>query len=176
MLQRGRGPMPHGEAVGYAQPLARGSEIAMASGAPGSGLGRGRHGEKDERMRGMRYAAIGLALALGACGQGARQETTEVAAGTPPPAFAVCSSCHAVTPGRNTIGPSLAGVWQRKAGSMPGYTYSPALKGSGIVWDAQSLDRWLEAPMQMVPGTKMVVGLPNPEARKAVIEYLQTLK
>lgn len=104
------------------------------------------------------------------------QNTPAAVPAAPPAAFAVCSSCHAVVPGRNGVGPSLAGVWQRKAGSMGGYTYSEALKGSGIVWDAQTLDRWLQGPMQMVPGTKMVIGLPNPEARKAVIEYLETLK
>ena len=67
-------------------------------------------------------------------------------------------------------------MWGRKAASGSGYAYSNALKNSGIVWDAKSLDTWLQGPMQMVPGTKMVIGLPNPEARKAVIEYLETLK
>jgi len=97
-------------------------------------------------------------------------------AGTPPPAYAVCSSCHAVGPGRHGVGPSLAGVWGRKAGALPDYAYSNALKASGIVWNAQTLDSWLTAPMKMVPGTKMVIGVPNPEGRKAVIEYLRTLK
>jgi cytochrome c len=98
------------------------------------------------------------------------------AAATPPPAFAVCSSCHSVEPGQNGIGPTLAGIWQRKAAAVPGYAYSPALKASGIVWDAQRLDTWLQGPMKMVPGTKMVIAISDPQERKAVIDYLETLK
>ena len=148
-----------------------------------------------------KYMLIGLACAaLSACGQGKQgdengssgtsdttttatapvgtvvSQTTPQAAATPPAAFAVCGSCHAVTPGRNGVGPSLAGIWGRKAGSAPGYAYSSALKTSGIEWNAQTLDTWLQGPIKMVPGTKMVIGLPNPEARKAVIEYIETLK
>jgi cytochrome c len=122
---------------------------------------------------------------LGACGQSggdaARQaagqaDKTADLATAPPPAFAVCGSCHAVSPGRQGAGPNLAGVWGRKAGSLPDYPYSDALKSSGIVWNAQTLDIWLTAPMKMVPGTKMVIGVPDAEGRKAVIRYLQTLK
>jgi cytochrome c len=111
-------------------------------------------------------------------GSGAAVATASpaVAAATPPPAFAICSSCHAVQPGRQGVGPSLAGVVGRKAASLPGYAYSDALKASGIVWDAKTLDTWLAGPMKMVPGTKMVIALPDPNGRKAVIEYLQTLK
>jgi cytochrome c len=117
---------------------------------------------------------------LAACGQGGQGDgaSQQAAAKTPPApaAFAVCASCHSVSPGRHGAGPSLAGIWGQKAASATGYAYSPALKGSGIVWDAQTLDRWLQGPMQMVPGTRMVVGLPNPEARQAVIAYIQQLK
>lgn len=132
------------------------------------------------------------ALLLSACGQsgeGAKQDAgaassasggagaaPAVAVAAPPPAFAVCSACHAVVPGGRASGPSLAGVWGRKAGTLPGYAYSAALKSSGVVWNAQTLDTWLVAPMKMVPGTRMVVGVPNAEARKTVIEYLETLK
>lgn len=126
------------------------------------------------------------AALLSACGQGGGGE----GAGTPsptenaavptsppaPPAFAVCGSCHTVEPGRNGAGPSLAGVWGRKAGTLPGFPYSPALASSGIVWNAQTLDTWLQGPMRMVPGTRMVVGVPDAQARKAVIAYLETLK
>lgn len=128
--------------------------------------------------------AAAALLALSACGQandGAPQDDAPQTAGNqagpkPPPAFAVCRSCHAIEPGRGGSGPSLAGVWQRRAGTLPGYPYSAALKESGIVWDAKSLDTWLAAPMQMVPGTRMVYGIPDPQGRKAVIEYLRTLK
>lgn len=103
--------------------------------------------------------------------------TGSVATGPkPPPAFAVCASCHAVSPGRSGVGPSLAGVFGRTAASRPGYAYSAPLKASGIVWDAKSLDQWLQGPMKMVPGTRMVMGLPNPEARKAVIDYMEAIR
>jgi len=124
--------------------------------------------------------AIVGCLLLAACGQQDARDSAPVKSGdsaraTPPPAFAVCASCHSISPGRHGAGPSLAGVWGAKAGSRPGYGYSPALQRSGVVWNAQTLDRWLQGPMQMVPGTRMVMGLPNPEARQAVIAYLQQL-
>jgi cytochrome c len=81
-----------------------------------------------------------------------------------------------VQPGRSGVGPSLAGIWGRKAGSLQGYAYSAPLKASGIVWDRASLDTWLQGPMKMVPGTRMVIGMTDPTGRKAVIDYLETLK
>jgi len=123
------------------------------------------------------------ALALSACGQqgeggavGKGPSQTVRSGATPPPAFAICAGCHTITHGRQSSGPSLAGVWGRKAGSMPGYPFSDALKASNIVWHAKSLDTWLAGPIQMVPGTKMVFGISDPKARKDVVDYLQTLK
>lgn len=98
------------------------------------------------------------------------------AAADAPAAFAVCRSCHAVEPGRNGVGPSLFGIVGTKAGDVPGYNFSPALKGSGVTWDRQSLDTWLQGPMKMVPGTKMVIGVPDPKKRQDVIDYLESLK
>lgn len=95
----------------------------------------------------------------------------------PPIAFAACSSCHAVTPGQNGIGPSMAGVFGRKAGSDPSFVYSEAMKTSGKVWDEATLDAWLSNPMGMVPGTKMTyMGQSDPAKRAATIAYLKTLK
>ena len=93
-----------------------------------------------------------------------------------PAAFAQCAGCHSTEPGKNLFGPSLAGISKRRAGSLPGYAYSPALKKSGIAWNAQSLDRWLASPQKAVPGTKMpLAGVPDPAARKALVTYLLTL-
>lgn len=94
----------------------------------------------------------------------------------PPAAFMQCRSCHSVEPDQNGIGPSLHGVFGQQAASVPGFNYSPALKGASIAWDRASLDSWITAPMKMVPGTRMVVGIPNPEAREDIIDYLETLK
>jgi cytochrome c2 len=84
-----------------------------------------------------------------------------------------CAVCHTLEPGKNKIGPSLAGVVGRKAGSVPGFTYSTANKESGDIWDEQTLDTYLTDPRKFMPGTKMVfAGLKSPEDRKALIDYL----
>ena len=75
------------------------------------------------------------------------------------------------------FGPSLAGVATRKAGSLAGYDYSPAMKKAKHSWNAATLDRWLTSPQRMVPGTKMpFVGISDPATRKAVVDYLLTLR
>jgi cytochrome c len=89
--------------------------------------------------------------------------------------FLRCASCHDVS-GSDVarIGPSLKGVVGRKAGSLPGYAYSPAMKSADFTWDDAMLDRWLTDPAALVPGTKMAfAGLPKAEDRSAVIAYLK---
>lgn len=94
-----------------------------------------------------------------------------------PAAFAQCKTCHAVEKGKHMIGPSLAGVMGTRAGEIEGYAFSAPLKASGLTWDDATMDKWLEAPMQLVPGTKMTyAGLKDAAKRKDVIEYLKTLK
>ncbi len=89
--------------------------------------------------------------------------------------FLRCASCHEIAPsGVKRIGPSLQGVVGRKAGSLPDYAYSPAMKATDFTWDPATLDRWLEKPGAVVPGTAMAfAGLPKPEDRQAIIAYLQ---
>ena len=101
---------------------------------------------------------------------------TTVAAAAAPAEVAICKSCHAFEPGKNGVGPTLFGIVGSKAGEVPGYAFSPALKASGIVWDREKLDAWLQGPMKMVPGTKMVIAVPDAARRKAIIDYLETLK
>jgi cytochrome c len=70
--------------------------------------------------------------------------------------------------------PRHIGLFGRKAGSLPDYSYSVALKNSGIVWDEHTLDRWLQGPSTMVPGTEMIfAGLADPQERADVIAYLK---
>lgn len=98
------------------------------------------------------------------------------AAGAKPASFAQCAACHAVEPGKNGVGPSLAGVFGKKAGQVAGYAYSDANKNSGLTWDEATLDEYLTAPMKKVPGTKMTfAGLADPAKRAEVIAYLKTL-
>lgn len=91
--------------------------------------------------------------------------------------FAACKVCHAVEAGVNKIGPSLAGIVGRSAGTVAGYTYSAANKNSGITWSPEKLFQYLENPQRIVPGTKMTYpGLPDEQKRADVIAYLGTLK
>lgn len=87
-----------------------------------------------------------------------------------------CGACHSAKPGETRVGPSLSGVDGRKAGSLPGYAYSPALKKSGMTWDAASLDTWLSGSTKAVPGTKMAYAQADAAKRQAIIAYLATLK
>lgn len=82
-----------------------------------------------------------------------------------------CSACHSLD--ANRIGPSHRGVFGRRAGTVPNFTYSPALKASGIVWTAPNLDRWLAGPTKMAPGVAMGVRVASPQDRADIIAYLR---
>lgn len=85
----------------------------------------------------------------------------------------MCALCHAAQGGQ---GPSLAGVVGRKAASAPGFGYTSALTASGLRWNAATLDRYLTNPAALVPGTNMVVQVPDSTDRRDLIAYLATLK
>lgn len=88
--------------------------------------------------------------------------------------FMQCKTCHAVEEGKNMIGPSLAGIIGRAAGSVAGYSYSAANKNSGITWSEDKLFQYLEKPARVVPGTKMAFGgLAKAQDRADVIAYLK---
>jgi cytochrome c len=90
--------------------------------------------------------------------------------------FKACAACHA-TDHANRVGPGLEGIIGRKAGTAPGFSYSSAMKQSGIVWDAKTLDAYLESPQKAVPGNRMTyTGLKNPTDRTDLVTYLATLK
>jgi len=85
-----------------------------------------------------------------------------------------CGSCHQVTPGTTSpLAPNLSGIVGRKAGSTT-FKYSPALKASNVTWTRANLDRFLTAPGRMVPGTRMVIALPDNAQRAAVLNFLAT--
>jgi nitrite reductase (NO-forming) len=84
-----------------------------------------------------------------------------------------CQACHSLEASKNTIGPSLAGIFGKKAGSVPNFNYSPALKAANITWDAAALDAYLLDPQKAVPGNKMPFpGLKTENERRDVIAYL----
>jgi cytochrome c len=88
--------------------------------------------------------------------------------------FGQCMACHSVEPAEHQTGPSLAHIWNRKAGTILDFMrYSDALKGSGITWNEGALDKWLANPAQLVPGTTMTfAGIKDRQAREDVIAYL----
>ncbi|NML94067.1 c-type cytochrome [Novosphingobium olei] len=87
--------------------------------------------------------------------------------------YARCAACHDLNTGATRLGPSMKGIIGRKAGSVAGYAYSPAMKGKGVTWNAQTLDAYLAAPAKYVPGNKMpFAGIPNPQDRADLIAYL----
>ena len=91
--------------------------------------------------------------------------------------FVACKTCHASEAGKNMVGPSLHAIQGRHSGEIPGYTYSAANKGSGIVWTDEKLFQYLENPQRVIPGTKMsYTGVKDPQKRADLIAYLNTLK
>jgi cytochrome c len=74
------------------------------------------------------------------------------------------------------LGPKHRGVFGRHAGSVADYSYSGALKTSGLTWDSATLDRWLANPSQLVTGTKMYFKIDDAKSRADVIAYLEQLK
>jgi cytochrome c len=90
-------------------------------------------------------------------------------------AFRACAACHSLQPGRQMTGPSLAGIWERKAGMVAGFPrYSDALKSSGVTWNAETLDAWLADPRAFIPKNRMTFpGIRDAKARADLIAYLQ---
>ena len=82
-----------------------------------------------------------------------------------------CTGCHAMDADRK--GPRLAGVFGRKAGSVPGFTYSAGLKNSGVTWTDATLERWLSDPDMVVPDNNMSFSVPKAEERRDLIAYLK---
>jgi cytochrome c len=73
------------------------------------------------------------------------------------------------------IGPSLYGVVGRPSASLPGYNYSPAMRAANLAWNEETLDRFLENPQALVPGSRMsFAGEADAERRRAIIEFLKS--
>jgi cytochrome c len=86
--------------------------------------------------------------------------------------YGVCLACHAMQ--NDSAGPRHCGVFGRKAGSVPGFDYSPAMKRSGLTWNEKTLEAFLQNPMKLIPGTSMVfAGVGDARDRADVIAYLE---
>jgi cytochrome c len=82
-----------------------------------------------------------------------------------------CTGCHALDTDKE--GPRLRGVYGRKAGSVPGFAYSDALRSANFTWDADSLNRWLTSTESVVHDNNMDFSVPKPEDRAAIIAFLR---
>jgi cytochrome c len=86
-----------------------------------------------------------------------------------------CRTCHTLREGDNRLGPNLHKIIGRRAGSLPDYSYSSAMKGADLVWDKATLDRFIENPDQVVAGHNMKPygGLASAEQRAKIIAFLE---
>ena len=139
----------------------------------------------------MKYAPFLLALSLSACGQQADNASTatpvaapETNAATetvaaspgdgPPPSFAQCATCHSVKPGETGLGPNLHGIIGKKSASIEKFFYSTAMKNANLTWDEATLDRYIEKPRELVPGTRMAyAGQADKAKRDEIIAWLK---
>jgi cytochrome c len=88
--------------------------------------------------------------------------------------FQDCAACHKLEGGANNVGPSLHGVFTRKAGELADFRYSPAIKRSGITWTPETLDKFITDPQAVVPGNRMpYAGMASASDRADLIAYLQ---
>jgi cytochrome c len=94
-------------------------------------------------------------------------------------AYQKCYSCHAAEPGKTLEGPSLNGIIGRPVAAVPDFDYSPAMKrfaADNPRWTAELVDRFAADPEGLVPGTSMAFhGMPDPEERRALLDYLESL-
>ena len=109
-------------------------------------------------------AAAGAAGATGPTGDVARGRVAYEAR---------CGACHSLEADR--VGPRHAGVFGRRAGSLPGFDYSPALRASGVVWNEQTLGQWLGDPESLIPGQRMGYRLGDAAMRADIVAYLASL-
>jgi len=88
--------------------------------------------------------------------------------------FGYCAACHKLEAGENNVGPSLHGIFARKAGEIADFRYSPAMKRSGIIWTPETLDRFIGDPQATVPANRMpYAGMAGASDRADLIAYLQ---
>lgn len=119
-----------------------------------------------------------IALALGAASVFLSAPTLAADAAAGKEAFhQQCALCHTAEPGDSggAQGPSLQGIFGRRAAGDPAFSYSAALRRSKLTWDARTLDRFLKSPTTVVPGSSMVVSVPREDDRESLIAYFQSV-
>jgi cytochrome c len=112
-------------------------------------------------------------LVMSALLNGATAEPGNVARGER--MYRACIACHSLEPNRNMTGPSLAEIWNRKAGSLASFRrYSPALKSASIIWNEDTLDEWIKDPQHFIPGNTMTFpGMKDARQRADLLAFLK---
>ncbi|MDA1088717.1 MAG: cytochrome c family protein [Proteobacteria bacterium] len=128
-------------------------------------------------MNKVKFAAVALAAAMALTSATAMADRDAGDAEKGKKVFNKCKACHDIRAGKKKIGPSMFGIAGRPAGTVEGFRYSEAMKSSGVTWNDDNLDKYLEKPIKFVPKTKMSFpGLNKKNDRADVIAYLKTLK
>ncbi|MEZ5566638.1 MAG: c-type cytochrome [Gammaproteobacteria bacterium] len=83
-----------------------------------------------------------------------------------------CAACHSLD--ANRVGPALAGVVGRRAGTAPDYAYSDAVRAASVSWSEAAIDAWLSNPENLIPGQKMGYSVPDAQDRADVISFLKS--
>lgn len=124
-------------------------------------------------MKAGRGVARGLGGLLASVAAGAAAAAPDGAASRGQQVYARCAACHAIE--ANRTGPQHCGLFGRRAGTAPGFSgYSQAMRASGLVWNERTLDRFLQNPMQAVPGTAMgYAGVKDAAERAALLAWLR---
>jgi cytochrome c len=124
----------------------------------------------------LRQFALSLAALMAISADALGQDTAAKSAADSELTFNnVCRTCHTLKEGDNRLGPNLHNIIGRKAGSVPDYGYSSAMKDADLTWDKATLDRFIANPDQVVPGNKMKPygGLTSAEERAKIIAFLE---
>src|ERR1700716_522029 len=89
--------------------------------------------------------------------------------------FGACPACHSLEPDKSMTGPSLSGLWNRKAGDLVSFArFSDAVKSSGVVWNDKTLDAWITDPQHLIPGNQMTFpGIKDGQQRADLLAFLK---
>jgi cytochrome c len=122
-------------------------------------------------------AALAAALLALSPGRPAADDRDDAALVRGAEAFRACSACHSLQPGRQLTGPSLHGIWQRRAGTVSGFArYSEAMRQAQVTWDERTLDAWLKDSQALIPGNEMTFpGIPAEADRRDLIAFLRAV-
>ena len=114
------------------------------------------------------FAAVFAALALSA----GNASAADAAKGKK--VYSKCKACHALKAGKNKVGPTLHGLFGRKAATVPNFKYSKAMRASGVTWDEESLRAYLKKPRKFIKGTRMAfAGIKKKKQMDDLVAYLK---